>query len=239
MVLAVRSGTAHVADLARTFGVSEMTVRRDLRILAREGKLERVHGGAVDSLPERPFEEIEVERFDVKDRIGAAAAALVADGQTVMVDIGTSTLQAARHLRGRSITVITTNLAVYEELVSDPGIEIILAGGLVRRNYRSLTGVLAEDGLRQLSANVALLGTSGIDRDLAVWDTTMVEVPTKRAMIEAAEYVVLLADAEKFSMSGVVRVCGPDAIDHIITDAAVPATRRSAIDEAGIEVTIA
>jgi DeoR/GlpR family transcriptional regulator of sugar metabolism len=239
MVLAVRSGTAHVADLARTFGVSEMTVRRDLRILAREGKLERVHGGAVDSLPERPFEEIEVERFDVKDRIGAAAAALVADGQTVMVDIGTSTLQAARHLRGRSITVITTNLAVYEELVSDPGIEIILAGGLVRRNYRSLTGVLAEDGLRQLNANVALLGTSGIDRDLAVWDTTMVEVPTKRAMIEAAEYVVLLADAEKFSMSGVVRVCGPDAIDHIITDAAVPATRRSAIDEAGIEVTIA
>jgi DeoR/GlpR family transcriptional regulator of sugar metabolism len=239
MVLAVRSGTAHVADLARTFGVSEMTVRRDLRILARDGKLERVHGGAVDSLPERPFEEVEVERYEVKDRIGAAAAALVADGQTVMVDIGTTTLQAARHLRGRSVTVITTNLAVYEELVPDPGIELILAGGVVRRNYRSLTSVLAEDGLRQLNANVALLGTSGIDRDLAVWDTTMIEVPTKRAMIDAAQYVVLLADAEKFSMSGVVRVCGPDAIDHIITDTAVPATRRAAIDEAGIEVTIA
>jgi DeoR/GlpR family transcriptional regulator of sugar metabolism len=239
MVLAVRSGTAHVADLARVFGVSEMTVRRDLRILARDGKLERVHGGAVDSVSERPFAEVEVERYAVKDRIGAAAAALVADGQTVMVDIGTTTLQAARHLRGRSVTVITTNLAVYEELVPDPGIEIILAGGLVRRNYRSLTSVLAEDGLRQLSANVALLGTSGIDRDLAVWDTTMIEVPTKRAMIAAAEYVVLLADAEKFSMSGVVRVCGPDALDHIITDTAVPATRRASIDEAGIEVTIA
>jgi DeoR/GlpR family transcriptional regulator of sugar metabolism len=239
IVLAVRSGTAHVADLARTFGVSEMTVRRDLRILARDGKLERVHGGAVDTVSERPFEEVEVQRFDVKDRIGAAAAALITDGQTVMVDIGTSTLQAARHLHGRTVTVITTNLAVYEELVADERIDLVLAGGLVRRNYRSLTGLLAEDALRQLNADVALLGTSGVDRDLSVWDSTMVEVPTKRAMIDAADYVVLLADAEKFSMSGVVRVCGPDAIDHIITDTAVPATRRAAIEEAGIEVTIA
>jgi DeoR/GlpR family transcriptional regulator of sugar metabolism len=130
-------------------------------------------------------------------------------------------------------------LAVYEELVADDGIDLVLAGGLVRRNYRSLTGLLAEDVLRQLDADVALLGTSGVDRDLSVWDTTMVEVPTKRAMIDAARYVVLLADAEKFSMSGVVRVCGPGAIDHIITDTAVPATRRAAIEEAGIEVTIA
>jgi DeoR/GlpR family transcriptional regulator of sugar metabolism len=109
----------------------------------------------------------------------------------------------------------------------------------VRRNYRSFIGVLAEDSLRQLSADVAFLGTSGIDPQLAVWDSTMIEVPIKRAMIAAADRVVLLADAQKFSMTGVVRVCGPQDIDQIVTDAAVPASRRATIHEAGIEVTIA
>src|SRR3954465_13380216 len=137
---AVRGGSAHVADLAESFGVSEMTVRRDLSALARDGKLERVHGGALGAGGEPGFAQIEVERFDVKDRMGAAAAALVEDGQTVMIDIGTSTLQMARHLHGRKVTVVTTNLAVLEELLPDPAIELVLPGGTVRRNYRSLVG---------------------------------------------------------------------------------------------------
>lgn len=235
----VRSGTAHVSDLARAFGVSEMTVRRDLRALARDCKLERVHGGAVDSVPERPFDEIVLEGKEVKDRIGAAAAALVEDGQTVMLDIGTTTLQVARHLHGRSVTVITTSLAAYEELRFDPEIELVLSGGLVRRNYLSLVGVLAEDSLRQLNADFAFIGTSAIDADLSVWDSTMVEVPIKRAMIGAARRVVLLADSKKFAMSSVVRVCGASELDLIITDADIPATSRAAIEDAGLEVTIA
>ena len=235
---AVRGGTAHVADLAESFGVSEMTVRRDLSSLARDGKLERVHGGALHAGEPR-FSQIEVERFDVKDRMGAAAAALVEDGQTVMIDIGTSTLQMARHLHGRKVTVVTTNLAVLEELLPDPDIALVLPGGTVRRNYRSLVGVVAEDSLRQLKADVAVLGTSAVDAELGVWDTTMIEVPIKRLMISAADRVVLLADAAKFSMSGVVRVCGPESIDHVVTDAPLPAACRSAVDAAGIEVTIA
>ena len=236
---AVRSGSAHVTDLAERFGVSEMTVRRDLRELAQDGKLERVRGGAVSGGAEPPFEETVVERFPAKDRIGAAAAGLVLDGQTVMIDIGTTTLQAAHHLHGRRLTVVTTSLAVYEELVPDPAIELLLPGGVVRRNYRSLVGVVAEDSLRQLRADVLFLGTSAVDERLAVWDSTMVEVPIKRAMIAAAESVVLLADAEKFSRSGVVRICEAGAIDHIVTDDALPDSVRAAIDDAGIGVTIA
>ena len=236
---AVRTGTAHVSDLARAFEVSEMTVRRDLRALEDAGQLERVHGGAVHTVPERPFAEIELEGQEAKDRIGRAAAALVQDGQTVMLDIGTTALQVARHLRGRQITLITTNLAVLDELRNDPAVELVLPGGLVRRNYRSTVGVLAEDALRQLNADLAFLGTSGIDADLSVWDTTMIEVPIKRAMIRAAARVVLLADTEKFSMNGVVRICGPQDLDEIITDADLPAGDRAAIEDAGIEVTIA
>ncbi len=229
---AVRGGQAHVSDLAESFGVSEMTVRRDLRRLATDGKLARVRGGAVAA--EAPFAQIEVERFDAKDRIGAAAAATVADGQTVMLDIGTSTLQLARHLHGRRVTVITTSLAVLEELLPDPAIELVLPGGIVRRNYRSLVGVVAEDSLRQLRADVAFLGTSAVDEQLGVWDTTMVEVPIKRAMVANSTSVVLLADAAKFAMSGVVRVCGPEALDRIVTDAPVPRAAKL-----GIEVTVA
>jgi DeoR/GlpR family transcriptional regulator of sugar metabolism len=235
---AVRGGTAHVSDLAESFGVSEMTVRRDLGALARDGKLERVHGGAVDSA-EPGFSQIEVERFDIKDRLGSAAAAMVQDGMTVMVDIGTSTLQLARHLHGHKITVVTTNLAVVEELLPDPDIELVLPGGVVRRNYRSLVGVLAEDSLRQIKSDILFLGTSGVDLEMGVWDTTMIEVPIKRLMIAGAGEVVLIADAAKFSMTGMVRVCGPESITHIVTDAPLPAACRSAVDAAGIEVKVA
>jgi DeoR/GlpR family transcriptional regulator of sugar metabolism len=109
----------------------------------------------------------------------------------------------------------------------------------VRRNYRSLVGVLAEDSLRQLKSDVCFIGTSGVDVEMGVWDTTMVEVPIKRLMMSGADHVVLLADAAKFSMAGVVRVCGPESIDQIVTDAPLPAGCRSAVDAAGIEVTLA
>jgi DeoR/GlpR family transcriptional regulator of sugar metabolism len=239
MLRAVRGGQAHVSALAESFGVSEMTVRRDLHSLAREGKLERVHGGAVHTASEPGFSQIEVERFDVKDRLGAAAAALVEDGQTVMIDIGTSTTAISRHLHGKQVTVVTTNLAVVEELLPDPGIELVLPGGIVRRNYRSLVGVLAEDSLRQLKSDIAFLGTSGVDAELGVWDTTMVEVPIKRLIIGGADQVVLIADVAKFSMTGMVRVCGPESLDHVVTDAPLPAAVRSVVDANAIEVTIA
>ena len=239
MLRAVRGGQAHVSALAESFGVSEMTVRRDLHSLAREGKLERVHGGAVHTASEPGFSQIEVERFDVKDRLGAAAAALVEDGQTVMIDIGTSTTAISRHLHGKQITVVTTNLAVVEELLPDPGIELVLPGGIVRRNYRSLVGVLAEDSLRQLKSDIAFVGTSGVDAELGVWDTTMVEVPIKRLIIGGADQVVLIADVAKFSMTGMVRVCGPESLDHVVTDAPLPAAVRSVVDANAIEVTIA
>jgi DeoR/GlpR family transcriptional regulator of sugar metabolism len=158
---------------------------------------------------------------------------------TVMIDIGTSTLQMARHLHGRKITVVTTNLAVVEELLPDPDIELVLPGGIVRRNYRSLVGVLAEDSLRQIKSDILFLGTSGVDLEIGVWDTTMVEVPIKRLMIAGAAEVVLIADAAKFSMTGMVRVCGPESISRIVTDAPLPASARSAVDAAGIEVTVA
>jgi DeoR/GlpR family transcriptional regulator of sugar metabolism len=233
----VRNGRgAAVTDLAQRFAVSEMTVRRDLAQLAREGKLTRVHGGAVSEREEPPFAAIADERPSEKHRIGRAAAALVEDGQTVMVDIGTTTLALARHLHGRKLRVITGNLAVVEELEPDPEIELVVLGGIVRRNYRSLVGMLAEDSLRQLSADVAFLGASGIRHDLSVMDSTIVEVPIKRAMMAQAERTVLLVDAAKFEMRGSVRICAAADLDTVVTDAPAGDPRVAALAEAGVEV---
>jgi len=234
---AVRSGqTAGVVELAQRFDVSEMTVRRDLGQLALEGRLKRVHGGAVSEREEPPFEQIAVERLAEKDRIGRAAAALVADGQTLMIDIGTTTLQLARHLHGRKVTVVTSSLAVIEELMPDVRIELVVLGGSVRRNYRSMVGVLAEDALRQLSCDIAFLGASGISDDLFVMDTTMVEVPIKRGIIAAAKRTVLLADAAKFSMHGSVRVCNAADLDAVVTDAHRSEPAVKALEAAEVEV---
>lgn len=231
---AVRAGeTVQVADLAQQLGVSQMSVRRDLSRLAHEGKLTRVHGGAVIADgDEPPFGVIEVERAAAKQRVGAAAAELVEDGQTIMIDIGTTTLAFARHLHGRPLTVITSSLAIVQELLPDPEIELVVLGGIVRRNYRSLVGLLAEDALRQVSADVAFLGASGIRRDQAVMDTTMAETPIKRGMINAAQRKVLLADEAKFSMGGTVRVCGLSELDVLVTDAGEdePALANAALE---------
>ncbi len=228
-----------MGELAAAFGVSEMTVRRDLKDLERDGKLTRVHGGAIGHDSEPPFAQTAVERLEDKNRIGAAAAKLVEDGETIMLDIGTTTLQLARHLRGRELTVITSNLAAYEELLPETGIELVLLGGIVRRNYRSLVGVLAEDSLRQLRADVAFLGASGIEPGLDVMDTTMIEVPIKRAMLKLADRAVLLADSAKFSMTGVVRVCRATELQTVVTDKGVPEPSRAALADAGVEVVAA
>jgi DeoR/GlpR family transcriptional regulator of sugar metabolism len=156
-----------------------------------------------------------------------------------MIDIGTTTLALARCLHGRKLRVITSNLAVVEELEQDPDIELIVLGGVVRRNYRSLVGVVAEDALRQLSADIAFLGASGIREDLSVMDTTMVEVPIKRGMIAAARRTVLLADAAKFAMHGSVRVCNASDLDTVVTDASPSGGAAKALAEAGVEVLLA
>jgi DeoR/GlpR family transcriptional regulator of sugar metabolism len=234
---AVRSGHgAEVVELARRFAVSEMTVRRDLQRLALEGKLKRVHGGAVRDHDEPPFAEIAVERLAEKERIGRAAAGLVSDGQTVMIDIGTTTLQLARHLRGRRLTVITGSLAVIEELLPATEIDLVVLGGNLRRNYRSLVGVLAQDALRQLSADIAFIGASGISQDLHVMDSTMVEVPIKRAMLAAASSTVLLVDAAKARMQGSVRICNAAELDAVVTDAAPTEEWVASLAEAGVQM---
>lgn len=225
-------GATSVEDLARALGVSTATIRRDLYQLDRAGLLTRVHGGAYlkadpagDWALERPFAEVAASHTADKDAVAGRAAGLVRDGDVVLLDIGTTTVLLARRLRGRSITVITSSLAVLDVLRDDERVELILLGGMVRRTYHSIVGVLTEDALRQVHADRAFLGASGIRSDGEVIDTTVIEVPVKRAMIGSADQVVVLADQHKFPGTGSLRVCDMSDVDVLVTnDGADPAT---------------
>ena len=230
-------GPATVTALAQRLGASEATVRRDLSQLDDEGLLRRVYGGAapIDGRDD-PFVDVAEVRVAEKDAIASRCAELVHDGETVLLDIGTTAHRVARQLRGRSLTVVTSNLAVYEELADDTSIELVLLGGMLRREYRSLVGFLTEDNLRQVHADRLFLGTSGVRPGGQVMDTTVVEVPVKRAMIAASDQVVLVADADKFPGTGMARVCGPEELDIVVTNAGADAATTAAFREVGVEV---
>ncbi|MBC3763145.1 DeoR/GlpR family DNA-binding transcription regulator [Quadrisphaera oryzae] len=239
MILSIvrADGPVSITALVDRLGQSAATIRRDLIALDEEGLLKRVYGGAVP-LPERdePFAQVADVRVPEKEAVALACAEMVQDGQTVLLDIGTTALRVATHLRGRPITVITTNMAVFDELRDDDAVELVVLGGVHRRQYRSLVGFLAEDALRQVRADVLVLGTSGISPDGSVMDTTIVEVPIKRAMIAASERVVLAADASKFPGSGIARVCDAGALDVVVTEDGADPTTCAALRAAGVEV---
>jgi len=235
---AVRSeGSATISGLADSLGVSIATVRRDLVMLDEEGLLKRVYGGAA-SVEDRdePFADVAGVRADEKDAIARRCAELVKDGETVLLDIGTTAHRVARQLRGRTLTVITSSLAVVDELQEEETVQLVLLGGVLRRDYRSLIGFLTEDNLRQVHADRLFLGTSGVRPDGQVMDTTVVEVPVKRAMIGASDHVVLVADVGKFPGTGMSRVCGPQELDTVVTNATADDRTKTALRDAGVTV---
>ena len=233
---------------AEQLSVSESTIRRDLEILDRNGELTRTYGGAVlkpratmqDNGPgevEEPFDE--TIDLDLKTRLADTAAAMVPDRSVVLLDIGTTTPLIARRLRGRDITVITSNLAVLDELRDDEAVRVVLLGGVVRRNYRTLVGSLAELALRQVSADVLFLSCTGVRAGGAVVDNMAVEAPIKQSMIAASDRVVLLASQTKFPGSGALRLCSVEDVDVLVTTSEAPEQTLQLCRRAGGEVVVA
>ena len=230
-------GPATIAVLADKVGASAATIRRDLVQLDDEGLLKRVYGGAVPVIGrDDPFIDVAAVRVAEKDAIAQRCAEIVKDGETILLDIGTTAHRVARQLRGRALTVITSSLAVFDELQDEQSIQLVLLGGVVRRDYRSLVGFLTEDNIRQIHADRLFLGTSGVRPSGHVMDTTVVEVPVKRAMIAASDQVILVADVGKFPGTGMAKVCGPEELDLVVTNAPVDPGTRAALRDADAEV---
>ena len=230
-------GPATVEVLAERLSTSQATIRRDLVQLHEDGLLRRVHGGAVP-LDDRDdlFLDVDTVRAGEKDAIAARCAELIKDGETIMIDIGTTAYRVARQLHGRSLTIITNSLAVVEELQDEPGIQVMVLGGMLRREYRSLVGFMTEDNIRQIHADRLILGTSGVRPEGHVMDTTVIEVPVKRAMLTVSDQVVLVADVGKFPGTGMAKVCAPAELDIVVTNAPADPVTAAALREAGVQV---
>jgi DeoR/GlpR family transcriptional regulator of sugar metabolism len=234
---ALRSGgTVSVADLAEQLDSSAATIRRDLLKLEAGGLLTRVHGGAIIDEERAPFNDAAEVLVAEKDAIAAQAATMIEDGQSVILDSGTTVHRLALQLHGRRLTIITNNLAVYDELIGDENIDLMLLGGMVIRESRMLDGFMAEDNLRQVHADWLFMGACGLRPGGQVMDTTVAEVPARRAMIAAGDKVVLLADKSKFPGTGMVKICGPEDLDAVITNASEDDATCMALREAGVKV---
>lgn len=232
-----RQGDVSVQVLADELGVSPSTIRRDLAALSAEGLLRRVRGGGSPVEQDADtFDELDPRDAERKDAVADRAAELVQDGQIVCVDVGTTTARLARRLRGRRLTVITSSLAVVDELRYAPAPEVIVLGGVLRSSCQSLVGLLTEQAMALLSVDLCFLSTSGVNASGQVLDTTGIEVGVKRAMLAAAERSVLVADRGKFPGSGLLSVCAPGDIDIVVTNSGADPATLARMAEAGTEV---
>ncbi len=232
-------GRASVDVLARDLGVTPSTIRRDLARLADEGTLVRTYGGAALAGASAPLPRRVDAAATAKRAIGGAAAALVEDGQTIAISSGSTTLEFARRLVDRRLTVITNALDVASVLLDRDGIELVILGGVVRPRMHSMLGHLAEIALRELRADTLFMGIGAVDPDHGLMNDSIPEILTDRALRRSARSCVVLADSSKFAQVAPAFVFGLDEVDTIVTDAGADPADVVALRARGVRVVVA
>ena len=237
-----RDGRVLVADLARQFETSQVTIRKDLEILHAHGLIHRTHGGALPArkgaLEDPTLREKEKLHRSEKLRIAHAAARLVKEGEVVILDSGTTTTAIARHLRGfQNLTIITNAVNIAAEL-SGSSVEVILTGGTMRKNSFSLVGPIAEETLRRLNADILFLGVDGFDVQYGLSTPNLLEARVNKVMVEVAKRTIAVCDSSKFGRRSLSLIVPPSALQEVITDRGIPHSDRRLLKKAGIEVTL-
>jgi DeoR/GlpR family transcriptional regulator of sugar metabolism len=230
-----------VPELAEETGSSEMTIRRDLDQLAERQVLRRVRGGAVSLLlrgEATPFALREHEDSEVKQRIAAELDRLVVDGESIILDSGTTTLTVARTLARRRVTVVPLDLHAANALAGHADVTLLLPGGQATPGALSLTGHLTETSLRALRVDTVVLGVCGLSARHGLTAHDLAEVPVKQAAMAAAQRVVAVCDGTKFTRTGLGLVCPIGELDTVITDESAPAAAVAHIRELGVTVHI-
>lgn len=237
-----KHGRVLVDELSAELKLSKITIRKDLDYLQSKDLLVRTHGGALPAqtgaLSDPTIQEKEELHRDEKTKIAKAAAAMVSEGQCVILDSGTTTTEIARALLSlHSLTVITNALNI-ATILSRSNCEIILIGGTLRKNSLSVVGPLAEDDLKEMHADIVFLGVDGFDTQVGLTTPNLLEARVNRAMVRAAEKVIAVCDSSKFNRRSLSLIVGASEIDHVITDGKLPRDEIKAIRDAGIEITV-
>ncbi|MDH6544270.1 DeoR/GlpR family transcriptional regulator of sugar metabolism [Streptomyces sp. SPB4] len=233
------SGRRSVLELAELTGASEMTIRRDLELLAEQGVLERYRGGARSLLlrgEEPPFALRAQEGQELKRRMAAEAAALIADGESVVVDSGTTCLEVARALHHRRLTVMPLSLHAANALADAPQLTLLLPGGQPRRGELSLTGPLTEASLAALRFDTAVIGCCGLTAADGLTAYDLADAAVKRAAIASARRVIAVAEPAKLSRTALAHVIPASRLHAVVTGEDAPAEAVGALTAEGVTV---
>jgi DeoR family transcriptional regulator, glycerol-3-phosphate regulon repressor len=239
LALVQAKGFATVEWLAERFDVSAQTIRRDIIRLDEGGLLQRFHGGAgaIENTVRLGYVQKQAVAVDAKNAIGRAAAALVPEGASVFLDVGTTVEAAARALADhRSLRVFTNSLASAMHLAGRPGIEVTVTGGSLRGADGSLVGEAAGGLLRDLRLDLALIGLSGWDADGAPMDFDLDKIAIKRIAIARSIQALALSDAGKFTRTALARIAPADAFRTLVCDRAPPDPLRALIERQGVSI---
>ena len=239
LVILKEMSSIRVSELAEKFDVSESTIRRDLQDMQEKGMLTRTHGGAVgtDRTSFEPsFKEKEAEKHDEKSNIGIIASQMVEDGDTIILDAGTTTLEIAKHLTEKNITVITNSIDVANEFSNRENVELIVTGGSLRLNTRAMVGHVAEDMLKNFRVDKAFIGTNGISIEEGITTPNFMEAQTKRAMISVANKVIVVADSSKFNKVCFSVICPIRSVSTILSSDDIEMSIVKEYRDSGVEI---
>jgi DeoR family glycerol-3-phosphate regulon repressor len=235
-------GRVDTERLEGRFSVTAQTIRRDLGELCDRGLATRTHGGArsVATVANHAYLERRANRAAEKEAMGALAAALIPDNCSVALNIGTTTEQVARALATRSgLVVLSNNINIIASLIGTRAKELILVGGSVRESDGAIVGEHAVEFISRYKVDFAVIGASALDEDGTILDFDAREVSVARAILRNARTRILVADSSKFHITAPIRICDLDELDHVVTDAEVPAPFAEAAAAASTEILIA
>ena len=233
------NGFVSLQQLSDQAGVSESTVRRDLEYLEKVGQIRRTRGGAAyvgESLT--TLDERSIKSLPQKQAVGRAAAALVQSGESVLLDGGTTTLEVARNLTGKSLQVVTNSLPVVNLLANQSQIELVVIGGYVYPKTGVALGPMATAALADIHVRRLFMSVGGItERGLYNSNTLLAE--TEQAMLSAAEEVIVVTDGSKFGHGALAHLCGLERVQRVVVDSGISNEWKDLLSNAGIALTIA
>jgi DeoR family transcriptional regulator, fructose operon transcriptional repressor len=232
-------GIVSLQQLTEQVGASESTIRRDLEYLERIGQIRRTRGGASyigDSIT--PLDVRFTQALPEKQAVGRAAAALIQPGESVLLDGGTTTLEVARNLNGKSLQVVTNSLPIVGLLANQSQIELVMIGGYVYPKTGVAIGPLAVEALRQIHVRRLFMSVGGIN-ERGLFNSNALLVETERGMIAAAEEVIVVADSSKLGHAALAHLCSLDKVQRLVVDNGISDDWRQTIENSGIQITIA
>ncbi len=232
-----RKGFATLPELVQQLGVSESTVRRDLDSLEASGTAKRTHGGVFYTGPSPRVDHFELrqsQQWEKKRQIAAAAAERIADGETVLLDGGSTTYELARLLVHRPLQVVTNSLPVANLFTTSDTIDLVLVGGYLHGRTGVLVGPYSNQMLRQLNVQRAVLSVAGANEE-GFYNSNLLLVETERQMMQSADEVMILADSTKFGRRSLARLCGLADADVVVSDSQLETLWRDRLAAEGVE----